>query len=96
LTNVVIEKLGKLVHTTFFGGYFINYNIIIVQVRYITIETKEAARIEYNRFLFPHEYSGEGRGAKHQGLHLSINAEKETRYIQFQQLFCFNSTVSNT
>jgi len=31
--------------------------------RYSTIETKEAARIGYNRFLFPHEYSGEGRGA---------------------------------
>jgi hypothetical protein len=25
---------------------------------YITIETKEAGRIEYNGFLFPHEYSG--------------------------------------
>jgi len=33
-------------------------------IGYSTIETKEAARIEYNRFLFPHEYSGEGRGAK--------------------------------
>ena len=30
---------------------------------YIIIETKEFARIGYNRFLFPHEYSGEGRGA---------------------------------
>jgi hypothetical protein len=28
-----------------------------------TIETKEAAHIGYNGFLFPHEYSGEGRGA---------------------------------
>jgi hypothetical protein len=28
-----------------------------------TIESKEAARIGYNRFLFPHEYSDEGRGA---------------------------------
>ena len=34
-----------------------------VCIRYSTIETKEAARIGYNRFLFPHEYSGEGRGA---------------------------------
>jgi hypothetical protein len=32
-------------------------------IRYSTIETKEAARIGYNGFLFPHEYSGEGRGA---------------------------------
>ena len=67
LTNVVIEKLGKLVHkqnclTTL--SYFINYNIIIVQVRYvryITVETTEVTRIEYNGFLFPHEYSGDGR-----------------------------------
>jgi hypothetical protein len=44
-----------------------------------TIETKEAARIGYNGFLFPHEYSGEGRG-----LHLSTHAEKETRYIHFR------------
>jgi len=29
-------------------------------IRYSTIETKEAARIGYDRFLFPHEYSGEG------------------------------------
>ena len=34
-----------------------------VCIRYSIIETKEAARIGYNRFLFPHEYSGEGRGA---------------------------------
>ena len=32
-------------------------------IRYSTIETKETARIGYNGFLFPHEYSGEGRGA---------------------------------
>ena len=38
--------------------YFFN-NTIIVQVRYIIIETKEFARIGYNGFLFPHEYSGE-------------------------------------
>jgi hypothetical protein len=30
---------------------------------YSAIETKEAARIGYNGFLFPHEYSDEGRGA---------------------------------
>jgi len=33
-------------------------------IRYSTIETKEAVRNGYNGgFLFPHEYSGEGRGA---------------------------------
>ena len=33
-------------------------------IGYRTIEIKEADRIGYNGFLFPHEYSGEGRGAK--------------------------------
>ena len=32
-----------------------------ISIGYSTIETKEAARIGYNGFLFPHEYSGEGR-----------------------------------
>jgi len=49
LTNVVIGKLGKLVHkqncSHDFLFYFINYNIIIVQVRYITIKTEELVRI---------------------------------------------------
>jgi hypothetical protein len=40
---------------------FFNNNII-VQVRYIIIETKEVARIGYNGFLFPHSYSGDGLG----------------------------------
>lgn len=36
----------------------------MVQINiYITIETKEAARIGYSGSLFPHESSGEGRGA---------------------------------
>jgi len=30
------------------------------------------------------------------GLHLSIRAENETRYIQYGRFFCFNSTVSYT
>ena len=42
---------------------FIKHSIIIVQVRYITIEKREAARIGYNGFLFSNSYSGEGRGA---------------------------------
>jgi hypothetical protein len=45
-----------------------------------TIATKEATRIGYNGFLFPHEYSGEGRGT---------NAEKETRYIQYGKILLF-------
>ena len=60
LTNVVIKKLGKLVHKqNCFSRFFIfmNYNIIVVQVRYISIETKEVARIGHIGFLFPPEYS---------------------------------------
>ena len=48
---------------TTFLFYFIDYNVIIVQVRNITIETKEVVRIRYNGFLFSHSYSGEDRGA---------------------------------
>ena len=29
----------------------------LICIRYSTIETKEAARIGYNGYLFPHEYS---------------------------------------
>ena len=51
LTNVVIEKLSTLVdkQNCFhdFVLFFMNYRIIIVQVRYITIETKEVVRIGY-------------------------------------------------
>jgi hypothetical protein len=32
-----------------------------ISIGYSTIETKEVARIGYNGFLFPHEYSGEGQ-----------------------------------
>jgi hypothetical protein len=55
-------------------------NTIIVQVRYIIIETKEIARIGYNWFLFLHSYSGNGIGATHLGLHLSTHAEKLLKY----------------
>jgi hypothetical protein len=33
------------------------------------------------RFFLPHGYSGEGRSAYHEDLHLSRNAEKGTGYI---------------
>jgi hypothetical protein len=55
--------------------HFFN-NTIIVQVRYIIIETKEVARLGYNRFLFLHSYSDDGLGATHLGLHLSTNAAR--------------------
>jgi hypothetical protein len=37
-------------------SYHLFYNIIIPQVWYITIETKEVACIGFNWFLFPHSY----------------------------------------
>ena len=46
-------------------------------------------KIQYYGFPFPHEYSGEGRGAYHQGRYLSTNAEKETRYNHYGQLLLF-------
>jgi len=45
-------------------SYHLFYNIIIVQVRYITIETKETSCIGYYEFLFPPSYSEEDFGAK--------------------------------
>jgi hypothetical protein len=54
---------------------------VITSIRYSTIETKEVARIGYNGFLFPHEYSGDGLGAMHLGCRPSTHAEKETHYI---------------
>ena len=54
------------------------------------------ARIGYNGFLFPHEYSGEGQVFPHEysgegrgGLQMSTRAEKETRYIQYGQILLF-------
>jgi hypothetical protein len=53
----------------------------------IIIETKEFARIGYNGFLFPHEYSGEGLTGFF--FRMSSHAEKETRYIQYGPLLLF-------
>ena len=51
LTNVVIGNLSTLVDKQIcfhdFVLFFINYRIIIVQVIYITIETKEVVRVGY-------------------------------------------------
>ena len=69
--------------------YFINNNIIIVHVRYITIETKEVVHIGYNRFLFPYSYLGEGLSAMHLSLSLSTYSENKTRYIKYGKLLLF-------
>jgi len=58
-----------------------------VQVRCITIETKEVGRVGYNVFPFPHSYSSEGLAATH--LHLNTHTERETRYIQYGPLHLF-------
>ena len=50
-------------------------NSIIVQAGYISIETKEAARIGHCKFLFVHLR-----------LHLSSQAEYEPRYVQYRPL----------
>ena len=79
VTNAVIGRLGKLVHKQNCShDFFLNsiYNIIIIKVRYITIETKEVTRIAYKGFLYPLSYSGdhEGIGVTHLGLHPSTHA----------------------
>ena len=98
LTNVVIWILDKLVHKQSrshdFLFYLINNSIIIVQVRYFTIETKEVARIGYNGFLLPHSYSGDGRGITQAVLHLSTHAGKKPAISNTGPFLCFNSTVS--
>ena len=71
------------------------FNTIIVQVRYIIIETKEVARNGYNGYLFPHSYSGDGLGATHLGLPLSTHAEKKPAISNTGRFFYFNSTVSH-
>ena len=61
--------------------------VITISLPPVTIETKGAASIGYNGFLFPHEYSGDLHlctQAEEENLHLSTHAEKETRYIQIR------------
>ena len=58
------------------------------------METKKSV-LDITGFFFPHEYSGEVRGAQHQCLHMSTNARKETHYIQYGRLRCFDNNVSN-
>jgi hypothetical protein len=71
--------------------------MVIVQVKYITFETKEVSRIGYNMLLFLHLYSDEDDGDIHLGIHLSIHTGKEARYLQYGPfLFCFNCNVSYT
>ena len=67
-------------------------NAIIVQVRYIIIETKNLPVLDIAGFFF--RVSTQAKAEVLHGLHLSTHAEKETRYIQYGRFFCFNITVS--
>ena len=60
------------------------------------------ARIGYNGFLFPHEYSGEGQVFPHEysgegrgGLQMSTRAKKKPVISNTGKFFCFNNNVSN-
>ena len=88
---LVKEKLGTLIHKQNFSHdfvlNFINYNIIIVHVGYITIETKEVVRIRYNGFRFPDSYAGEGFCTR-------VLVRKKKPFTHNNgQFFYFNSTV---
>ena len=65
-----------------------------VCIRYSTIETKEAAHIGYNGFLFPHEYSGEGRGGTSAITRVRMRKKKPV-ISNTGKFFCFNNNVSN-
>ena len=86
MTNVVIWKLDKLVHKQSGSHdllfYFINNSIIIVQVRYFTIETKEVAVLDIAGFCY----------------HIRTQVKAEVlRKLSFTcALVRFNSTVSYT
>jgi hypothetical protein len=58
------EKKETNVLETRFNIIELKNNICMyICIRYTTIDTKEADRIGYNGFRFPHSYSGEGRSA---------------------------------
>jgi hypothetical protein len=48
---------------------------VSICIGYSTIETKEAARIGYNRFRFPHSYSGEGLGVDITGFFFRMSTQ---------------------
>jgi hypothetical protein len=52
------------------------------------LKKEKVSRIAYNGFLFPLEYSGEGRGASRPSPERNYT-EKEARYIKYGQLLLF-------
>ena len=97
LTNVAIGKLCKLVHKQNCSHDFKkkkHSNIIIVEVRYITLPLKQKTLPVLD---IPHSYSAEDPGATQFDLHLSTDVEIEIRYTQYEPLLFFcSSTVSYT
>ena len=86
-----ITFTNKTVLTTFV--YFTHYSIIIVQARYITIETKEVARIWYNGLLFPYNLlSGEGLDAPRPSPEYS-SGKRNPLYAIRETFFFFNSST---
>ena len=69
--------------------------VAITCIRYSTIETKEATSIGYNGFLFPHEYSAEGRGANTKAVTWVRMREKKPVISNTGKFFCFNNNASN-
>jgi hypothetical protein len=77
--------------------HFLFYNTVIVEVKYITIEIKEAARIGYSGFICSHSLSGKGLGDSNLGIHLrKRNPLYPIRAVSFLSivLFCILITVS--
>ena len=62
-----------------------------IGIRYSTIETKEAARIGYKLmgFFFRMSTQVKTEVRSTTGRHLSTNAERETRYIQYGKILLF-------
>ena len=60
--HLILIRLYKMLCICNRSHFVFIHDTFFICIRYSTIETIEVNRIGYNRFLFPHEYSGEGRG----------------------------------
>ena len=71
-------------------------NTIIVQVRYIIIETKEFARIAYNGFLFRIRTQVKVLVLRTSAFTWALMRKKKHVISNTGHFLCFNSTVSYT
>ena len=83
LTTVVNTFTNKTVFTTFF--YSINFKIIIVQVRYITIETKDALDIMGFCFWFLCHFFC---------FNSTVSYTQDVRFLTISSSNCQNDTIS--